>query len=88
MKGSRVILLLVVFLIVFTGFVSASEKEEIKEYAVDIMSTLVFSHRKSEGNFNYCVVPILPQHLIAINYPTYLEKRYTKQQIMQKVENR
>jgi len=80
-------LLSLVFFIIFTGSAFASEKEEIEDYASGITSTLMVTHVKSEGNFRYCVVPAVPQYMIAYDYPGYLEKRYTKKQIIEKAKN-
>jgi len=87
-KGSKVILLLLVFFIIFTGSAFTSEKEEIEDYASAMASALMVTHMKSEGNFMYCVVPTVPQHVIACDYPGYLEKRYTKKQIIEKAKSK
>lgn len=87
-KGGKVILLSLVFFIIFTGSAFASEKEEIEDYASEITSTLMVTHMKSEGNFMYCIVPAVLQYEIAYDYPGYLEKRYTKKQIIEKVKSK
>jgi len=86
--GGKIILLVLAFSIVFTGSAFASEKEEIEDYASAITLALMVTNMKSEGNFTYCVVPAVPQYIIAYDYQEYLEKRYTKKQIIEKVKSR
>lgn len=77
---------LIFFVFIGSSEVFASEKEKIKDYASAITTPLMLTHTESGGNFRYCVVPLLPQYVIANTYPGYLEKRYTKKQIIEKVK--
>lgn len=85
----KIVKLLLVFLILATilpGASLASTKEEIEDFSSTITMGMMLIHMKSEGNFRYCVIPITPQHLIAQNYPDYLDKRYSKEKILQKAK--
>lgn len=88
-KWNKVVLLALLFCIIFAGFGFASEltlEEEFDNYFWNIVKTFTATHMKVENGFIYIVFPYSPQLIIAGVYPEYLEKGYTKQQIIQEVE--
>lgn len=79
---SKVVYLLLSLCIVVSGFASASESENIRNYGEKKGQAIALGTMRSEGNFGYSTFLYPPQLLLPKVCAGYLEKRYTKERMI------
>jgi hypothetical protein len=71
-------------LLVVLATEEVSSQTSVKEWSDAKMKELYLSQVTREGHFLVTVVPVGVEHLIALSYPGWVEKRYTQETIIQK----